>query len=167
MGPMGNISMADETGRPSNKMIQYFAERARGGAGLITTGLVPVTFALTLPSWSLVTLPICLASIAPGQFWLAGGHCRERPRLWGQVLCPAYTGGGAGRFPGVRSEETPAARFSFVEPQLLPAKCPCRPLTDRELRKTIRAAGQAAATRKLASPTGSISMATRATYSSR
>ena len=29
MGPMGNVSMVDETGRPSNKMIQYFAERAR------------------------------------------------------------------------------------------------------------------------------------------
>src|SRR5512137_840184 len=46
MGPMGNFNMAEETGRPSNKMIQYFAERARGGVGLITTGLVPVTFAI-------------------------------------------------------------------------------------------------------------------------
>ena len=26
MGPMGNVSMADETGRPSSKMIQYFAQ---------------------------------------------------------------------------------------------------------------------------------------------
>jgi len=33
MGPMGNVCMADETGRPSNKMIQYFADRARGGQG--------------------------------------------------------------------------------------------------------------------------------------
>ena len=41
MGPMGNISVADEHGRPSSKMIQYFAERARGGVGLITSGLVP------------------------------------------------------------------------------------------------------------------------------
>ncbi len=42
MGPMGNIDMAEETGRPNQKMISYFAERARGGVGLITTGLVPV-----------------------------------------------------------------------------------------------------------------------------
>ena len=41
MGPMGNVSMADETGRPSAKMIAYFEERARGGVGLITSGLVP------------------------------------------------------------------------------------------------------------------------------
>ncbi|HPM70534.1 MAG TPA: hypothetical protein PLS57_06370, partial [Smithellaceae bacterium] len=43
MGPMGNISMAEETGRPNTKMIQYFTERAKGGVGLITSGLVPVS----------------------------------------------------------------------------------------------------------------------------
>lgn len=42
MGPMGNISMADETGKPSEKMIQYFIERAKGGVGLITSGMIPV-----------------------------------------------------------------------------------------------------------------------------
>ena len=31
MGPMGNICMCDETGRPNNKMIRYFVERASGG----------------------------------------------------------------------------------------------------------------------------------------
>lgn len=44
MGPMGNINMADETGRPSEKMISYFEARAKGGVGLITTGLVPTSF---------------------------------------------------------------------------------------------------------------------------
>ena len=34
MGPLGNFSMAEEMGRPSNKMIEYFTERASGGAGL-------------------------------------------------------------------------------------------------------------------------------------
>ena len=34
MAPMGNISMCDETGRPSDQMIQYFVERAKGGVGL-------------------------------------------------------------------------------------------------------------------------------------
>jgi 2-enoate reductase len=43
MGPMGNISMCDETGRPNEKMLQYSFERAKGGVGLITTGLVPVS----------------------------------------------------------------------------------------------------------------------------
>lgn len=46
MAPMGNISMCDETGRPNNKMLAYFEERAKGGVGLITTGLVPVSFGI-------------------------------------------------------------------------------------------------------------------------
>ena len=40
---MGNINMADEMGRPSKRMIAYFAERAKGGVGLITSGIVPVS----------------------------------------------------------------------------------------------------------------------------
>ncbi len=43
MGPMGNISMCEETGRPNDKMLKYFEERAKGGVGLITTGLIPVS----------------------------------------------------------------------------------------------------------------------------
>lgn len=43
MGPMGNINMCDETGRPNQKMIDYFEERASGGVGLITTGLIPMS----------------------------------------------------------------------------------------------------------------------------
>jgi 2-enoate reductase len=46
MAPMGNISMCDETGRPNEKMLQYFYERAKGGVGLITTGLIPVSHGL-------------------------------------------------------------------------------------------------------------------------
>jgi 2-enoate reductase len=42
MGPMANFNMAEEFGRPNDKMIQYFIERARGGVGLITSGLIPV-----------------------------------------------------------------------------------------------------------------------------
>ena len=43
MAPMGNIDMCEETGRPNDQMLQYFFARAKGGCGLITTGLVPVS----------------------------------------------------------------------------------------------------------------------------
>ena len=43
MAPMGNIDMCEETGRPSDMMLQYFFARAKGGCGLIATGLVPVS----------------------------------------------------------------------------------------------------------------------------
>lgn len=42
MGPMGNIGMAHEGGKPSQKMIEYFIERAKGGAGLLISGMIPV-----------------------------------------------------------------------------------------------------------------------------
>ena len=43
---MGNIDMCEETGRPSDMMLQYFFARAKGGCGLITTGLVPVSHSI-------------------------------------------------------------------------------------------------------------------------
>lgn len=43
MAPMGNIDMCEETGRPNQQMLEYFFARAKGGAGLITTGLVPTS----------------------------------------------------------------------------------------------------------------------------
>lgn len=46
MAPMGNIDMCEETGRPSDMMLQYFFARAKGGCGLITTGLVPVSHSI-------------------------------------------------------------------------------------------------------------------------
>ena len=46
MAPMGNINMADPIGRPLNKMIEYFGLRAKGGCGLLITGLVPVSYGI-------------------------------------------------------------------------------------------------------------------------
>lgn len=46
MAPMGNINMADSNGRPQDKMIDYFIERAKGGTGLLITGLVPVSYGI-------------------------------------------------------------------------------------------------------------------------
>ncbi|HZK10472.1 MAG TPA: FAD-dependent oxidoreductase [Clostridia bacterium] len=43
MAPMGNLQMCEENGRPNQKMIQYFTERAKGGCGLLTTGLIPIS----------------------------------------------------------------------------------------------------------------------------
>ncbi|MGB4984938.1 MAG: hypothetical protein WBO70_04120, partial [Erysipelotrichaceae bacterium] len=43
MAPMGNLMMCEEHGRPNEKMIQYFLARAKGGVGLITSGLVPIS----------------------------------------------------------------------------------------------------------------------------
>ncbi len=42
MAPMDNVQMCDRDGNPTEKMVSYFRERAEGGVGLITCGMVPV-----------------------------------------------------------------------------------------------------------------------------
>ena len=43
MGPMGNLGMCNHYGGPNNDYIEYFVTRARGGIGLIYTGVILVT----------------------------------------------------------------------------------------------------------------------------
>jgi len=39
MAPMGPFGMSDEHGAFNQKAIEYYVERAKGGTGLITTGI--------------------------------------------------------------------------------------------------------------------------------
>jgi 2-enoate reductase len=149
MGPMGNVSMAEETGRPSNKMIHYFIERAKGGVGLITSGLVPVSFSVDpsfLEPGDLTYLP----RIDGSRSVLAGWRdLAEGVRAHGAHFFIQLTPG-AGR---VGSPECVIKRWrlpvsSSWNPNFYMSKIPCRPLTDIECRKLIRATGQAAADAK-------------------
>ena len=146
MGPMGNVSMADETGRPSAKMIQYFVERAKGGVGLITSGLVPVTFSVD-PSF-----------LEPGQLTYLPRIDRSRTVLagWRDLAESVHAFGarffiqltpGAGRVGSpecvVKRKRLPVS--ASWNPNFYMPSVPCRPLMDWECRKIVRAAGQAAA----------------------
>jgi 2-enoate reductase len=42
MAPMGFPAISDPTGLPTQRYVDYFAERARGGAGLLLTGMLKV-----------------------------------------------------------------------------------------------------------------------------
>lgn len=149
MGPMGNVSMAEETGRPSAKMISYFVERAKGGVGLITSGLVPVNFSIDpsfLEPGDLTYLPRLDGSRSVLAGWrdLAEGVHAHGSHIFIQ-LTP-----GAGR---VGSPECVVKRWrlpvsSSWNPNFYMPAIPCRPLTDFECRKLIRATGQAAADAK-------------------
>ena len=149
MGPMGNVGMADETGRPSNKMIQYYSERARGGAGLITSGVVLVSYnveaSVTEPG-DLSVLPRIDRSrtVFPGWRILAESIHAHGAKFFIQ-LSP-----GLGR---VGSPECLVKKFRLPvsaswNPNFYLPSIPCRPLRDGECRKIIRNAGQAAADAK-------------------
>ena len=150
MGPMGNISMADEMGRPSAKMITYFKERARGGVGLITTGLIPVSQYID-PS---VTEPgdrSYFPRIDKSRTVFSGWRdIAEAVHAYDSKIFIQLTPG-LGR---VGSPECLIKKFQLPvsaswNPNFYIPEIPCRPLSDRALWKIIKNAGQAAANAKV------------------
>ncbi|MDR1803236.1 MAG: FAD-dependent oxidoreductase [Treponema sp.] len=151
MAPMGNISMCDETGRPNEKMLQYFYERARGGAGLITTGLIPVSHGLDNSITELGELTYFpridrSRSVFAGWRDLAQGVQSFGSRIFIQ-LTPGLGRVGNPQCLLTMHKLPNSASWnpSFYIPQI-----PCAPLSARKLRKIIRNMGQAAADAKTA-----------------
>ncbi len=146
MGPMGNLGMVDSDGQPAAKMIAYFAERARGGAGLLTSGLVPVS-------------PRIDHAVAfSGQFPRLSNRSRATGG-WRDLASAVHAHGarflvqlsaGLGRVgspeclsKGWRLPVSASWNRNFYVPQV-----PCRPLSDRQCRRIVSDMGQAAADAK-------------------
>ena len=146
MGPMGNSNMAEEFGRPSQKMVQYFVERARGGVGLITTGLVPVGADVdpTLTEKGGRTyFPRITGSRTLFSGWreLAESIHSHGTHIFIQ-LTPGM--GRVGDPESLLNKHKLPVSASWNPNYYIPA-IPCRPLTDGECRRVISNAGQAAA----------------------
>ncbi len=149
MAPLGNICMADETGKPSAKMIAYFTERAKGGTGLITSGIVPVSHGVD-PSVTEI-----------GNFSIFPRIDGSRTNYTGwRTLAQSVHAFGAAFFiqltPGmgrVGSPECLVKKKKFPvsaswNPNYYMPQIPCRPLSSRELKRIISNTGQAAADAK-------------------
>ncbi len=145
MGPMGNLSMADPSGRPSEQMIAYFEARARGGAGLLISGLVPTSPASdpsVVQRGGFAWFPRIDGSRAVLAGWrdLAEAVHAHGARFFIQ-LTP-----GLGR---VGSPECLPQRWRLPvsaswNPNFYVPQVPSRPLLDREVRRIVRDTGQAA-----------------------
>lgn len=149
MAPMGNCMMAEETGRPSIKMQEYFWARAAGGVGLLNTGLIPVSHNID-------------ASVTEkGQLSYFPRIDRSRTALMGwRDLSKGVHARGSHIFiqltPGlgrVGSPECFMNKFlppvsASINPDFYIPEVPCRPLTDFEADKIIKNAGQCAANAK-------------------
>jgi len=146
MAPMGNISVADESGRPSDRMVRYFAERARGGAGLLTSGLVPVGQRVdptVTERGDLSYFPRLDRSRTVFSGWrdIAAACHAFGARFFVQLTA------GLGR---VGSPECLLTKHRLPvsaswNPNFYTSALPCRPLSGHECRTIVRAAGQAAA----------------------
>jgi len=155
MGPLGNLNMAEEMGRPSNKMIEYFAERARGGAGLITSGLVPISQAVD-PTVTERGNKTYFPRIDSSRTVFSGWRdLAESVHAYGSRFFIQLSAG-MGR---VGSPESLLTKYKMPvsaswNPNYYIPGVPCRPMTDGECRKIIKAAGQGAADAKAATIDG-------------
>lgn len=149
MAPMGNISMCDETGRPNEKMIAYFTERAKGGVGLITTGLVPVTHGLdhTITELDKLTyFPRIDRSRTVFAGWrdLAANVHSYGSRIFIQLTA------GLGRVgnPQCLVNSLKFPQSASFNPSWYMPELPCLRMSDTKCKKIIKNIGQAAADSK-------------------
>jgi 2-enoate reductase len=149
MGPMGNISMADELGRPSEKMISYFVERARGGAGLITTGLVPVSHYID-PSVTELGDRSYFPRIDKSRTVYSGWRdLAEGVHVYGSRIFIQLTPGlGRVGSPECLLKKLKMPVSASWNPNFYLSAIPCRLLTDRQCKKIIRSAAQLSADAK-------------------
>ncbi len=151
MAPMGNIDMAEETGRPNDKMIQYFVARAKGGVGLITTGLIPISHGIDNSVTELGHLsyfPRIDRSRTAYAGWrdLAQGVHSFGAKIFVQLTA------GLGRVgnPQCLINELKFPVSASMNPNFYIPQIPCMPLSDGQLKRIIKNAGQAAADAKAA-----------------
>lgn len=149
MGPMGNVNMCDETGRPNDKMLQYFFARAKGGAGLLTTGLIPVSHGIDnslTESGELTMFPRIDRSRTVFAGWrdLAQGVHAYGSKMFIQITP------GLGRVgpPTCFVNEKRFPVSASFNPNFYVPELPSLRLSDSKVKKIVKNCGQAAADAK-------------------
>ena len=145
MAPMGNCQMAEETGRPNQKMLSYFFARAEGGIGLLTTGLIPVSHHIdssVTEKGNFSYFPRIDGTRTNFMGWrdLAQGVHARGSRIFIQLT------------PGLGRVGNPQCLLTKYQlpvsaswnPNFYLPDVPCRPLLDFECDRIIKNAGQAA-----------------------
>lgn len=146
MAPMGNIDMCEETGRPNDMMLQYFFARAKGGCGLLTTGLVPVSHGIDSTVTELDGLTYFpridrSRTVMPGWRDLAQGVHAHGSRIFVQLTAGL---GRVGNPQCLLTQKKLPISASFLPNYYIPA-IPCMRLSDRKLRRIVTNIGQASA----------------------
>jgi 2-enoate reductase len=155
MAPMGNIDMCEETGRPNNRMLRYFEERAKGGVGLITSGLIPVSYGIDKS----------LIELGDLTYFPRIDRSRTVFEAWRDLskICHAHGAdffiqitAGLGRVGNPQCLITQHAfpRSASFLPNWYMKDVPCLRLSDHSLKKIIKNIGQAAADAKSANIDG-------------
>lgn len=149
MAPMGNLMMCEEYGRPSEKMIRYFVARAKGGVGLITSGLIPISDKID-PTVTEVGGKVMMPRISPARTLMSGWRdLAQQCHGYGSRFFIQLTPG-LGRVgpPTCLVQQTKFPVSASFNPNFYIPELPCLRLSDHRLTKIIKNAGQAAADAK-------------------
>lgn len=138
MAPMGPLGLADAQGGFNQRGIDYYTERARGGTGLIITG---VTFSDCQVECQ--SMPNCPNSTYnPVHFIRTAREMTERVHAYGSKIFLMMSGGfGRVTIP------TNLGEFPPVAPSAIPHRWLdkiCRPLTVEEIRSIVKSFGDGA-----------------------
>ena len=149
MAPMGNLMMCEESGRPNEKMIQYFLARAKGGVGLITSGLIPISDGVD-PTVTELGKKVMMPRITGSRTLMSGWRdlaqgCHSYGSRFFIQLTPGLGRVGPPTCLVQQMKFPKSASFNrnFYIPQL-----PCMRISGHGLKKIIKNAGQAAADAK-------------------
>ncbi|MEG2633213.1 MAG: FAD-dependent oxidoreductase, partial [Oscillospiraceae bacterium] len=149
MAPMGNLDMSEESGRPSEKMVQYFIARAKGGTGLITTGLIPISHGIdptVTEKGNFSMFPRIDGTRTNFSSWR---EIAQGCHVYGSKVFIQLTPG-LGRVgpPTCLVNEMKFPRSASFNPNFYIPELPCLRLSGGKLKKIIKNAGQASADAK-------------------
>lgn len=138
LAPMGPLGLADAQGGFNQRGIDYYTERAKGGAGLIITG---VTFSdCKVETQSMPNCPN--STYNPVHFIRTSKEMTERVHAYGSKIFLMMSGGfGRVTIP------TNLGEFPPVAPSAIPHRWldkTCRPLTKEEIRSIVKSFGDGA-----------------------
>ncbi|MBE6023526.1 MAG: 2-enoate reductase [Cellulosilyticum sp.] len=138
LGPMGPLGLADAQGGFNQRGIDYYVERAKGGTGLIITG---VTFSdCQVETQSMPNCPN--STYNPVHFIRTSREMTERVHAYGSKIFLQMSGGfGRVTIP------TNLGEFPPVAPSAIPHRWldkTCRPLTQEEIRSIVKSFGDGA-----------------------
>jgi len=134
MAPMGIVGLMNSEGNPGPRAIEYYIERARGGTGLIITGLFTVWN--EMGNRERVHHQISRLSIAPFAEITEAVHA-----LGAKVFVQLTAGfGRVGMFPGMAGKPVSASEV----PAYLVPSVTCRALETEEVDSLVEAFGPAA-----------------------
>lgn len=149
MAPMGNLMMCEESGRPNTKMIEYFTARAKGGTGLITSGLTPISHGID-PTVSELNNEVMMPRISGSRTVMSGWRTiAENCHCYGSRFFIQLTPGLGRVGPPtclVQRKKFPVS--ASFNPNFYIPELPCMRLSDHALGRIVKNAGQAAADAK-------------------